>query len=62
VLASDLLYLYFTGAWHEPTLVFLIAELVALPLLVILGFYNIYVAGLAIVHYRMEEKKKEEKW
>jgi len=31
VLASDILYLYFTGAWYEPCIPVLIAELTILP-------------------------------
>ena len=37
VLAGDLLYLYFAGAWYDPSAIIEISELATLYLVIILG-------------------------
>ena len=42
VLAGDLLYLYFGGAWYDPNRAIELAELAALSLIVLWGFWRFY--------------------
>lgn len=37
VLAGDLLYLYYTGAWYDPSKIIEITEVVFLYILIVLG-------------------------
>ena len=37
ILAGDIIYLYFAGFWHEPITIIRIAELIWLPLCIVLG-------------------------
>lgn len=42
VLPADILYLYIAGGWTEPNLIILWSELIALPLLSLLGIWRTY--------------------